>query len=131
MMEENKKKLETQSNQKKLIETKQKTFEEKKKNLEVKFSSENLENSDLITFAIRFPNGQRIEKEFDITKTIQDVYDFIFIQDDKGFENNTNEFQIKSAGFPPKVLDTTKMIKEEFHNSDQEALTVVEIFKDN
>lgn len=43
-------------------------------------------------------------KEFNRNDSIKLIYDFVLMQDDKGFENNNHKFEILSPGFPPKVL---------------------------
>lgn len=75
------------------------------------------------------PNGKRITKEFGNDDKVQLVYDYVRIQDDKGFENEENNFDVIGTGFPPKVLKQTDFIKDYFGDSDQEALTVKEIFE--
>lgn len=50
------------------------------------------------------PNGKRVTQEFSQKDRIQVAYDFVLIQEERGFENEENKFEIISPGFPPKSL---------------------------
>ena len=68
-------------------------------------------------------------QDFDKNSESQEVYDFVYIQENKGFQEEEHKFELFSYGFPPQKLEQKQKLKEYFGESDQEALTVREVFE--
>jgi len=76
---------------------------------------------------VRLPTGARISRNFLRSDRLQFLHDWIYVQDDKGFENNENDYQILS-GYPPKEIDSyDKTIGEMFpQNKNNNLFTLKE-----
>jgi hypothetical protein len=110
---------------------KEEMIKNKKKEIKDKFENRKFVNDDLITFAIRLPNGKRIVQKFEQSEKTNEIYDFVFSIENKGFENENNNFEIFHNSFPPRIINKEEIIKNFFNSSDQEALNVKETFEDN
>lgn len=132
--EENYQRLLVESSQKQIINVNEKQQKEKieqskgnrKQKLEQFFASYRPQSP--ITLALRLPSGKRLTQDFGRKDPVQLIYDFIEMQEEKGFEDNSNKFEIVSPGFPPRVLNPKVTLESEFGDSDQEALNVREVF---
>lgn len=80
-------------------------------------------------FAIRLPNGQRIKESFSKDSKAKEIYEFVYIQEKKGFEDEDHDFEIFTSSFPPEKIENSELLKKYFGESDQEALTVRELFE--
>ena len=128
MLEKNKKELAEKNKINKKIEN----LKKKKENLKKKFENrKTIETQNLINLAIRFPSGKRILEDFSKIEKSDEIYDFVFTQnlEDLGFEDFNNNFYIIMNSFPPKRIEKGVELVEFFGDSNQEAITVKEIFE--
>lgn len=131
--EETLKKIEVEK-VKKQEEQKVKVFEEQNKKkkeqeiLDIKriFENEKVDPKYTIQLSLRFPNGQRVMRDFDRRSQVKYVMMFVNTFEDKGFENTTGDFNL-AAGFPPKILDKEATLEAIFGSSENEMVHIKEV----
>ena len=90
------------------------------------FEGESVPAEHAITFLIRLPSGQKLQRQFDGRATFQRVHDFVASVEEKGFANSEAEFEIRS-GFPPVRLELDERIAQRFPSSTRESIDVREL----
>jgi len=90
------------------------------------FETEKVDPKYLIQISLRFPNGQRVVRDFDRRSLVKHVLMFVSTFEEKGFENATADFNL-AAGFPPKVLEKEVTLESIFGSSENEMVHVKEV----
>ena len=91
------------SEEKSKVENEKKRREDLKNNMPEEPTEE---VTDVFSSAFRLPNGKRINRRFKKSEKVQILMDYIYIQEDIGFEedDDRSKFSILS-GYPRKALD--------------------------
>jgi FAS-associated factor 2 len=124
-------KAEALANQQKLEEDSKNQAANKKAKLKDSFEKEKIDDGpDSIAIAFRMPNGSRNQRNFRKSDTVERIYNFVSVLDERGFENEENDFKIV-AGFPAQTLNPRLLLRDQFPDSDHELVHVKELDKDS
>jgi len=110
------------SDEKKAVQAK----ENKKETIEKNLPAEPETGSEgCFTCVVRLPSGARINRNFLKSHKLQMLHDYIFIQEDKGFENNDCPFELMT-GYPPKPITNYEQTFGEFSQKPKELFVLKE-----
>ena len=110
------------SNEKHAVEAKESKKENILKNLGVEPENG---SEGCFTSVIRLPSGARLTRNFLKSDKLQMMNDYVFVQEDKGFEDNNSQFELMT-GYPPKPITNYEQTFEEFSKKPKELFVLKE-----
>jgi hypothetical protein len=88
------------------------------------FKIEPSPGDNVLTCGFRLPNGSKINRRFLKISKLQELHDFVWIQEDIGFEEENPKFDLLN-GFPRgPISDLTQTLGEKFPTGKQELFLV-------
>jgi hypothetical protein len=79
---------------------------------------------NVLTCGFRLPNGSKINRRFLKISKLQELHDFVWIQEDIGFEEENPKFELLN-GFPRgPISDLGQTLAEKFPTGKQELFLV-------